>query len=919
MPFESPRPEPALENEHVGYRHEQIVNALTERPNLERLLVESQTALEGEEKQLATERLATGIAAELITSIQALGLPDRSGEIQIRDEQIAGIAALLEGVSLQAPTGSGKTSVIIPIAALASAIASEKPIIVETVSPELVDSLKAQIAALAKRLPSEIKERVSILGLADPTPTEESSKSDQFTALSRALITSNVTASHLEIPEDLAAQQAKQLFTKFLSPASKQFVDVQTGERIDTLPNGPTVIVAQEGASRFFTMRNRGIVGTVIADEADVPFNRNSEYVTTVEPGVITPEAVETYCTDRVLAGVVAMLIDGASDDPDSIFDALADLDSPEFRAATHHVTASLATHLGVEPNQLEDWFRHRIVSARTAQMSEGGSLQDVFSAHYLAALQAKELSEGSHYSLSETDNPTVRDHFMGLQLPSHQFQYQLTLALQAQHEAFEYQAPDVAETDASSFQGAIVNALNGRYVGLSGTFFSRELASEKIVPGSFAHFVERATDKEPVYFATEKQKAVPIPIVTSGENADQLFSAETSDPRQTLVACFNETDGRNMQVKLAETHPDRPCFLISDTLSDSEVAALLQEFADTPGAFLISTGRIGVGVNILTSEGAHTDHKTILYGIPFSQSQVFQALGRRRLENDPNSDASWIIDQKTLGRHPYIQALEKHQSERFEKELATQPLRAIDNLIQRGVESSRVSDEKHLQVDRAHAIARTQFEQKIQTRIPGLIEDLFRDDTLGRDLLSRFLGDIRRTDVETYVRSMLGCPSGLYWQVKRQLSGYAGYGSSAYDRLVGSLDTTVANDSAVDEWIETKRDEIGYILNKVMLDTLREAMIPDMDPETCRFTAYVTLPTASYAAPDGAARVPITDAKTGQSTECFIVMNIDGNDLLLSKDDVKRFSPLNVDVGPLSLALFYPDNPDDLDTATQK
>lgn len=630
-------------------------------------------------KKLLEESTVAYIMHKLETS-----LPN----FELREEQIKDIVALLEEFHLHAGTGSGKSSVILPIALLTKAITAKETVAGASVSPELVAKLRKDVEKMNGLLPENMRvavsECVSTEGMEKP---KDDKSAVVFSKLARALLDGNGDDPELDkyYHDKLFSYQGDLPLYTF---------DGELGKK-----NKPSIRLFKEDDLVFWKMLNPNErLALTYFDEIHVPRDRNNPYYLEMATPV-TRESTQAYLFSRIMYGVIAnrmalMQRSGQiaeekgrfdfskkrykDEKPDKVYAyneqrmydlAIIDWSDPQEakRAGVllDPVIEEVASGLSLDQDKLKDWFVNQWKGLEKQGLADKlrYATNDIF--------KAKNIQSGVHYSL-HGGHITSRDPMMGILLPRREFMPEMAVALQALEGEISFINFAKSASLTTSFEGFIVNHLGGKVVGLSGTLLSPSLTSSSFRKSPLAEFLEKATGKLVYTSEKPKSKYIPTPHIYADSTAmnEKMVEQILSENRQVAIFTFNEEEGRWLLSELEDLIGERKIIFVPDNVSESEAEKLYRSFADTPGAVLISSGRAGVGVDIKNSQNEFPDFATILTGMPFATNQVFQVIGRRRLESaQPNRDFSWFVSLDQLKQHPGFKYLEEKDKTKLEKQ----------------------------------------------------------------------------------------------------------------------------------------------------------------------------------------------------------------------------------------------------------
>lgn len=219
--------------------------------------------------------------------------------------QIEGIVAILEKNHLHMGTGEGKSTVVLPIAAIAHALTSpNEPVILTTAKKEDRIKLEKYTQRYLKALPPLLK-------IHHEVHEEHDDKKDQKAAAQNRI--QNV------------------LKTGDYSPEDKQyFHDAYWAERMKKpepekkKPEGPSIVFSTNDEVVFKYMGDKAkfkeSYGVIIADEADTDYRSGKRYEQTSDSGYHSPEEIEQSFAKRIMYGAVLENLNNVLKEPKYVY-----------------------------------------------------------------------------------------------------------------------------------------------------------------------------------------------------------------------------------------------------------------------------------------------------------------------------------------------------------------------------------------------------------------------------------------------------------------------------------------------------------------------------------------------------------------------------------------------------------------------
>jgi len=773
---------------------------------------------------------------------------------EIRNQQIDAIIALLQKDHLQAATGFGKSKTVIPIATAVYALANNANVALATVSPELRDELKKNVDGVAALLPEWA--RVTIVKHDRPE--------DKTPQLFNESIGDIITAKVDPTPtQEVLQKRVEGFFDQSLSTLGRDHL------------NTPSITIYQENDLVFHVAKsNELIYDHVFFDEIHVPFTRDTVYYTSSPTEFPTREMVEDFVLKRFLAGVIkeALVTENLLVEKEGSYD-LVNEDAEDriynlaycmqnrltgYRTGDYRIKVIdlMAKEFGLSTIELDSWLNDRLRG-----INENG-LKDTTSELLLSLVAARKLRSGVEYQTGGVP----RDHIMGLALASHKFSSNLALGIQTWEDDVQYVDYFQSAGITTSFEGWVVNHLKGKISGVSGSLFTPTLLdvteSKKTV---LAEFLEKATRHDAVKVGEERMVPPPTPQLLSDESlAATLLKTLKRDERLVIIGCFDENEAGAVRAFIASQLPKRKIFMADASIDEEEAKKRYEAFAAEEGkAILISTGRVGVGVDLKTPTGQFTDHRTIIYGIPYATNQVYQLMGRRRMASEnPAADFSWLFSYSQLDFYPTYLSQAENVRKSTIREIEKNPLRGLDKLITTSEGISQEVVGKKAAYDQTYDANLNELKKTAQSLTTeyldtartalGFSETVLVENALIRvtqqsidqRLLTEFVFGLYGSLADYFV-SLASAPDDLYYHMKGLLDTMQEEsGMSALANLNLLLRSDMRNKKTVREWLDNQESSfvytlqgyLGFLRSSGLYETLKSA-------KTRRFAAVAFYP----------------------------------------------------------------------------
>jgi len=804
------------------------------------------------------------LAAYLIYTLEKNGSTEH---FRVRDDQIQSIVALLRKDHLQSPTGSGKSSVILPIASLVKAISENGLVDVVSASHELTTEVSENIAALNNLLP----EHLCIVIEEGEKQEAQNESTATRQKLAKKLIHKIVEGT--EDP-DIATLQFDSLFGRMPKLKKDQ-------EEI----NRPRLRIFKDDDYVFWKMRNPSeATSHTYWDEIHVPYDRASPYLVSGE-GIPTENSVNNYLFERIVSGVMADQVEtwrewglleekkgtrfGVKGGEGGVrfkknekrFHDLFEQTLAQAVSASSDETSKLGSKIqqvalgvGVDFLALKKWFAQEL-----NERIKDGELENIVSEHRIALMRAKAIKAGKKYSVKD-GRVISRDPYMGISLPGRQYHADILLALQSLNGEVNYFNFIKSAAEMTTFEGFVVNTLKGKVSGLSGTLKVRSLVSEKHEDSPLARFLSKSS-RTPTFAAEvpgQRSKTVPTPeYVHEDSKIDSILQdillSDRKKRRPVAIFALDETEGLTLKNKLTAVYKERLILFVSDDLTEKEAQEKYQMFADSEDAILISTGRAGVGVDIKKSnktDEPFPDFLTIIDGLPQSRTQMFQILGRRRRTSESDSDDyKWIFDKNDFMGHEGLaqeaQEERKKRTDRFKK-LSLDPianrqdlLKELDLMLRRA-EDQQTEDavvkagfddyyQKALGTFTLHGktigyghLMETEKQNVQYGRLEQVLEQNFNPSEV--KLLNLLLGQYTKKEdrydpLRTMFYGYLQAPNSLYYDLKNLL-GYS-EGQQASARLADfafKVSGYFDEPEMFEHWLDTRSEEFVEVMKNSLV-----------------------------------------------------------------------------------------------------
>jgi len=600
--------------------------------------------------------------------------------------QVRGVASMLIGHHTHMGTGDGKSSTVLPIVALVeSRTSAQREVILSTANDQSLIELRGHLQRLGRELPEQVQCRteqyefeLNQLG-EDKRAVEDIRRNMQR----EAVLDGSYSAGLKERMRDLYWNDRMK---SDMTPSRADMLDSKTEERRIVLAAERDLVFAYEDDPARFIRK----VPTVLMDEADIPYRRQTPYVTTSEAQYYSPDEITEsmglwlmhYVVHKNLryptavdAGDFVPTQDGfkLTDEAQVRINKL-DLrrlaDHPGNKGASARAfdegIREIASSIGIAREEdirrlessMRKWFRMNLPSSRLEPQEEGVQVPEderlTEMQHTVTAIAERLGSQffqrGVGFIMDETGEEKVRDAYIDDLLEGHKHEAIVSTAIRAMSGKYKFVPPYRTAGRSVHFQTFAAD-LGAKLRCASGSLLFPDLMSGKIRKEAFAEFLEQATGNKVVLISPPDIKKAPAPkfFETQGQAMDQLVNGVSEKQQPRLVICYDRLEGEVLFDKFSARNPDKRIVYMPIHPSAEEVSRHCRDLAEGRIDVLISAGNLGFGVNIVKADGEFPDLHVSLYGLPENQLQIVQALGRRRREG---SDFSWFMSRPTVYRY---------------------------------------------------------------------------------------------------------------------------------------------------------------------------------------------------------------------------------------------------------------------------
>ncbi|MFA5137014.1 MAG: hypothetical protein WC489_06535 [Patescibacteria group bacterium] len=783
---------------------------------------------------ITKELLQTHLVGYLFEANRAMFAAEK-GSMDLYDyakeqRQIEGVLRALDGQHLHMGTGEGKSSVVIPIASVVEALTSDRrDIVVSSSNWTLVHELKTNIERYTKAVDS--------IGLAeggfqlDDAKREDPDhkKADDLRAgmEKEALESDSFSGESIDLNKqdhwDTYFEQLtkKDGFEKLKARASKE--------------KSPRIVFASEKDLVFTYMENKSqfasICPKIYMDEADTPFNRATPYQNVAEKFDVSPEEINQATDDWLLYFMTAQQVhedDIVADQgsyalteramerlekirlEDIRHDIEQDADTSPWTASFRRGVEVIIDQRGMDKAEATEFMRriHNRLKERFPKHTQGEqalSLQEyVVAAGDKIAGMMKE--EERAFTLDQSGKPVIRDSYIDELLSEHKYDRETQLAVLAISSRFEVLGRALAHRTVRF--PTFIHAVADKLTCFSGTLLYPDPQSGKIKKGMLGAFLEEQTGRKVALISPPEVKTVPKPklFATDEEARGNLIrgSSLEQEDKPVLFIDFNglKSTRQTYEALVARYGTDRVALLPpKPTGNEDEENAyqvllndLTTRLAQGELKAVVSSGVAGVGINIVAPDGTFPDLNIALLGVPASDQQLVQAVGRRRKPLKQGEQSFfWTLSLENLesSLSTYQKQATKYQisvgKNDWSREKMRRHLEKVKDKPEKLFETVLDLIQKKQQITREDTdmvIAYDAFFERFSELCMDKLEQRLRRDVLhlkdGQSMTRK-----QREILAVYSREM-GLPANLYWDVlseRTMVGNYAGAGINLNSR----------------------------------------------------------------------------------------------------------------------------------------
>lgn len=596
--------------------------------------------------------------------------------IEKEKRQIEAVVGLRNGFHLHMGTGEGKSTSVLPIIGVIEAlISSKQDVILSTVNntllTEMYDNTLLLVNEFQEMISSTLKNRFDI-------SIERAEKQEGEGLIDEVLETSMVRDALLGKRYSKTTKEA--INERYLH--KQAFPHKSRAEMLfEKKNNKPRIKFAHESDLVFAYAENEDFflreVPHVYMDEIHGPYDRNTAYKETSGKEFFT----ETEAVHSIYLWTVYFLMKRhldrqqlTEDDFDLVKGTyVLRAEKEEEMLKNLNLMEQISPALEQDFNEALTLIRKKYLISRKEMRRVNATIRRMFkpgfkhsNQYFLPIKEAQKTAlhflgtfykeKGRLFVEGPNGEPVVRDEYMDEILSQHKFDPFHDLAAKALMNKFAF-IPLQQKAGARMHFQTFIDAMKDKISGLSGTLLFPALVDKKLEQSSLASFLRSVTGKEILQISQTEFKNCPSPELyrTEDEATNRtvhLVKEKIAKREPVLLTCDDRVEGERLFKKLEKAcAPASIKFYAPDAESDDSDAVqeeVTNNLANGEYQVVISSGKLGIGVNIMKSDGTVPNLAVIRYGLPLSESKIMQEWGRRRAKGD---NFSWVLSDSNLER----------------------------------------------------------------------------------------------------------------------------------------------------------------------------------------------------------------------------------------------------------------------------
>jgi len=666
---------------------------------------------ESQDKGLVNEQKEEDVQADLIGCLFTAnrkrfesGRSARAYDEEKESKQIEGVIRALNGHHLHMGTGAGKSTSVLPIAALVDGFTRGKGrVVVGSATGLLTDEIKRHIEGYIPFLNSinAFKEKkVEVQRIKGEGDSEKEGKSKN---LMKDMLLSGKVQPETEQKQFADFWEAKIESTN--REQSKKYYEQDKNKSSQDI----SIFVGEEKDIVFDWMGDRKAFEAecprIYMDEAHVPFGKKTPYEKSTSSVALSSEAaidgmsewMVNYLVARALRnppsgihyitpekGVYGLSEEGLSAIQEIHLSQIQRGGRDDLSNSFRRGVSILYHSIGLQEGKSEgEFFQETLANLKkfvpTKSTGRNSGLTNRMFMESIGEKVARMLPyRGKLFTSGKKGKNTLRDAVIDELLAENQYEPSTQAAVLAIAEKFEPIERNVAYM--TSTYESFIHANSDKIVAFSGTLYVPDPLKQTMKKRSFADFLETETKRSVDLLASQEIKPFPLPRLFIGKKnseegkeqdvKDELLQALMLDlqsettlegvKRPTLIVdngglknvkktyrSFVEQYGKDRVVLLPPKPPS------SDEKESKKFKNKLDNFrkmlSEGQIDFLISSGSAALGVNFEKSDGTFPDLRTVTLGMPESEEKMAQIIGRRRMMEGNTRNHLWYLTMSDL------------------------------------------------------------------------------------------------------------------------------------------------------------------------------------------------------------------------------------------------------------------------------
>jgi hypothetical protein len=626
----------------------------------------------------------------------------------------------------------------------------------------------------------------------------------------------------------------------------------------------------------------------ILMDEADAPYNRNTPYMRVNKDGLATPEEIKNSTYQWLVNYMVAQQLDPKTDfvfEGGQSFVRKGKLNKINLNPIDKQSCFEKGLNLIAEKYDLNDEekrlfqedFNHNLLEVKNLKHYKHSIANHIAEAHDF---------KNRHYVIDQkTGQPIVRDSYIDELLEEHQYNPELQLAILAVNDRFDLVDFNQTVDSAIKFP-TFVSLMADKLCCFSGTLLYPDMKTGKTKSSTFAKLLEDITHRPVSFIAAPEENRHKIPSPDFFENQEKMQERLIADFKKksqpTLIINYEEVENtsqlyQTLKLELSDKKiallPPKPSSPAEEADFNKTISDYTRRLAEGEIDILISSGTAGIGVNIVKSDGSFPDLHVALLGMPESEIQPIQGIGRRRA---PGDNFSWYIDTSLLSRH--LSVIDNEPSSKLDSLLGKIDRKLIIDMI-----DERNSPEKRL--DAVVEILRQMHWLTVNDDLITIQQDVFFKKVSGlfKDQIGKIYGEAAANvpeslsseiAIEASLPPMTNNPQEFTSKLSEKI-----FNTPFFETKVLEWQNTIKKRTELVKEINFNDEEISFAPVGVM--KLPEEYVPLLRPID-NFSLPISFPQKSYL-------LPVKDDAGNETQICVISVSIHDENQYFSLGTFKK------------------------------